>query len=234
LEKGYQPASQYSNGEMVIGIGGGICILSTALYNVALETGLEIVERHPHSGPVKYAPPGRDAAVSFGWADLRFKNDTGNVLFIRSKVEDDRLLVAFYGTKISGRTVEILSEDYEELPYKVIEQEDETVPEGEIVVKKKPRPGFAVTIIRLIRQNGKLVKREVISRDTILPRDKVVLVHPKKDTTPDQEIHDLKLPPIIIPLPELPLELNQTQSPPFDSTGTAQPPDNHSLSSQGR
>lgn len=120
------------------------------------------------------------------------------------------------------------------MPYKVIEQEDETVPEGEIVVKKKPRPGFAVTIIRLIRQNGKLVKREVISRDTILPRDKVVLVHPKKDTTPDQEIHDLKLPPIIIPLPELPLELNQTQSPPFDSTGTAQPPDNHRLSSQGR
>ncbi|MDH7481763.1 MAG: VanW family protein [Armatimonadota bacterium] len=222
-EKGYKPAAQYSNGEMVIGIGGGICILSTALYNVALETGLEIVERHPHSGPVKYAPPGRDAAVSFGWADLRFKNDTGNVLFIRSKVEDDRLVVAFYGTKIPGRTVEILSEDYEELPYKVIEHEDESVPEGEVIVKKEPRPGFAVTIVRLIRQNGKLIKREVISRDTILPKDKVVLVHPKKDTNTEQEFPNLNLPPVIIPLPDLPPKPDQTQPLPISPPDVGQP-----------
>lgn len=185
-ERGYRPGLMYSNGELVTGIGGGICILSTLLYNGALETGLRIVERHPHSGPVSYAPPGRDAAVSFGWADMRFKNNTDNLLLIRTKAQGDELVVAFYGTKQPDRGVEIVSADYEEIPYKIFEKEDETVPEGEVVVKQKARPGFAVTTIRLIRQDGKLVSREVISRDAILPRHKIVLAPPKEQPISDR------------------------------------------------
>ena len=180
-EKGYQSGLMFSNGEVVTGIGGGICIASTALYKGALESGLKILERHPHSGPVSYADPGRDAAVSYGWADLRFKNNTDGLLIVRAKAVDDRLMVALYGKQKPGRTVEVVSEDFEEIPYKIFEKEDETIPEGELQVKQKARPGFAVTTVRLIKQDGKLVSREAISRDTVLPRHKIILVPPKPD-----------------------------------------------------
>lgn len=183
-EKGYRPGLMYSNGEVVMGVGGGICIVSTLLYNAALETGLKIIERHPHSGPVSYAEPGRDSAVSFGWADLRFKNNTNGLLFIRAKAHDRKLTVALYGKRQPDQTIEILAEDYEELPYKIIEKEDETVPEGEVRVEQKARPGFAVTIVRQITKAGKIVSREVISRDIQLPRHKIVLVPPKPDGVP--------------------------------------------------
>lgn len=178
-EKGYRPGLMYLNGELVHGIGGGICVLSTLLYNAALECGLTIIERHPHSGPVVYALPGRDAAVSYGWADMRFKNNTGHPIVIRTIVKDDQLVVAFYGSKIDGRRIEIRSEDYEEIPYKIIEREDPSIPEGTVEVKQKARPGFSVTTVRLTYQNGKLVSKEIISRDTILPRHKIMLVPPK-------------------------------------------------------
>lgn len=177
-EKGYRPGLMYSNGEVVMGVGGGICIASTALYRAVLENGLKIVERHPHSGPVSYADPGRDAAVSFGWADLRFKNNTPGALLIRAAVQDDKLTVALYGTKQTGRTVEILSEDYSLIPYQVIQKEDITLPSGQENVQQKPRDGYSITTVRVIRQDGKQVSREQISRDTVLPRNEVVMVSP--------------------------------------------------------
>jgi len=186
-EKGYRPGLMYLNGELVQGIGGGICVLSTLLYNAALECGLRIIERHPHSGPVMYALPGRDAAVSYGWADMRFKNNTEHPIVIRTIVKDDQLVVAFYGSKIDGRRIEIRSEDYEEIPYKIIEREDPSIPEGTLEVKQKARPGFSVTTVRLTYQYGKLVSKEVISRDTILPRHKIILVPPKPQVVPVTE-----------------------------------------------
>jgi vancomycin resistance protein YoaR len=192
-EKGYKSGLMYSQGELVEGIGGGICIVSTLLYEAALETGLRIIERHPHSGPVSYADPGRDAAVSFGWADMCFKNDTDGSLLVRAIVKDTDLIVSIYGKRTPGQMVEVVSEDYQEIPYKTFEKEDETVPEGDVVVKQKAVAGFSVATVRLIKQDGKLVKREIISRDTVLPRHKIMLVPPKsvpaeqKLTVPDAE-----------------------------------------------
>lgn len=199
-KKGYRPGLMYSNGEVVTGIGGGICIVSTLLYNAALETGLKIIERHPHSGPVSYAGPGRDAAVSFGYADLRFKNNTGSMLLVRSTVQQDKLVVALYGTEKPGRTVEIIAEDYEEIPWEDVEKEDITVPVGEVVLEQKARPGHTVTIVRLIKQDGELVSREVISRDVILPRPVIVRMPLKPELLP-LEIRQARKP---LELPSVP------------------------------
>lgn len=185
-EKGYRPGLMYSNGEVVMGVGGGICIASTALYKAALESGIKILDRHPHSGPVSYADPGRDAAVSYGWADMRFKNSTGGMLLVRAAVRDGQLFVALYGTKTPGRTVEIATEDFEPIPYRIVEKEDITIPESQVTVQETARDGYSVTTVRLTKQDGKLVSREVMSRDTVPPRNKVVLVPPKHHiTTPD-------------------------------------------------
>lgn len=176
-ERGYQSGLMYSNGQLVNGIGGGICITSTVLYNLALETGMKIIERHPHSGPVAYADPGRDSAVAYGAIDLQFKNNTGGVVLIRSIVSDDKLVVAFYGKKQPGREIEIATEDFEPIPFEVVEKEDATVPEGEMVVEQKGKPGHLASTVRIIRQDGMVVSRELISRDVVSPRNEVVLVH---------------------------------------------------------
>ena len=211
-EKGYKPGLMYANGEVITGIGGGICIVSTVIYNAVLETGLKIIERHPHSGPVSYADPGRDAAVSYGWADLRFKNDTNDPIYIRTKVENNELVVSLYGTKNPDRTVEISSEDYEEIPYKIIEKEDASIPESEVKVTQKARAGFRVTTARIIKENGKVVSQEVISQDTVLPRNKVILVPVKSTPMPN-----------ILPLPDFPnIPIDNTIAP---KTGTFQIPD---------
>ncbi|MBP6964144.1 MAG: VanW family protein [Armatimonadetes bacterium] len=202
-ERGFQSGLMYSNGQLVTGVGGGICIASTAVYNVALETGMAIIERHPHSGPVAYAEPGRDSAVAYGVLDLKFRNNTGAVVLIRSIVQDDKLVVAFYGTRQPGREIEIVSEDFEPLPYEVVQTADESVPEGEQVVEQKGRPGHSVSIVRIIRQNGKVVGREVMNRDFMRPRNEIVRVNPgpRESGTAAADTNGLLPPPIYLPIP---------------------------------
>lgn len=82
-EKGYQEADIYVDGEKRQGLGGGNCQVSTTLYNAVLQVpGLEVVERHKHSGHVPYVTEDKDAAVSYGAYDFKFKNNTQDVIKI--------------------------------------------------------------------------------------------------------------------------------------------------------
>lgn len=82
-EKGYQEADIYVDGKKEQGLGGGNCQVSTTLYNAVLQLPeLEVVERHQHSGHVPYIQEGKDAAVSYGAYDFKFKNNTNNVIKI--------------------------------------------------------------------------------------------------------------------------------------------------------
>ena len=82
-DKGYQEADIYVEGKKEQGIGGGVCQVSTTLYNAVLQIPeLEIIERHQHSGHVPYIEQGKDAAISYGSYDLKFKNNTGNTIKI--------------------------------------------------------------------------------------------------------------------------------------------------------
>ena len=82
-EKGYQEADVYVDGEKKQGLGGGNCQVSTTLYNAVLKVeGLEIIERHEHSGYVPYIEKGKDAAVAYGSYDFRFKNNTNKTIKI--------------------------------------------------------------------------------------------------------------------------------------------------------
>ena len=74
-EKGYKAAKIFLKGEEIEGIGGGICQVSSTLYNAADNVGLEIIERHSHSKPVYYVEKNRDAATAFGSVDLKIKNN---------------------------------------------------------------------------------------------------------------------------------------------------------------
>lgn len=90
-EKGYKKAKIFLKGEEIMGLGGGICQLSSALYNSADQAGLEIVERHAHSMKVHYVPEGRDAATAYGGVDLKFKNTLKTPIRIHAQMNDGTL-----------------------------------------------------------------------------------------------------------------------------------------------
>ncbi len=102
-KRGYKTAKIIAGGKFVDGVGGGVCQVSTTLYNALLLAGLKIIEYHPHSLPVGYVAPSFDAMVNSGSADLRFINDTDNPVIIKTKVENDRLYVEVYGEKMTCR-----------------------------------------------------------------------------------------------------------------------------------
>jgi len=100
LEKGYKKApiiKRTESGSIKgYGIGGGICQLSTTLYNAAEKAGLEITERHSHSKKVPYVPQGKDAMVSYGSSDLKFRNNRQNPIVIKSEISDGKVTVRLY------------------------------------------------------------------------------------------------------------------------------------------
>ena len=91
-DKGYQEADIYVQGKKEQGLGGGNCQVSTTLYNAVLQApGLEVVERHQHSGHVPYIEKGKDAAIAYGNYDFKFKNKTNNVIKIIMENTEDNI-----------------------------------------------------------------------------------------------------------------------------------------------
>ncbi len=113
-EAGFQQAKIIVNGEYVSGVGGGVCQVSTTLYNAALKGGLEVSEYHPHSLRVGYIPPSRDAMVSTG-SDLKLFNPHAYPVYLSAEVFQGGLRVAFFG-KNEGYRYELSSNILAEIP----------------------------------------------------------------------------------------------------------------------
>lgn len=95
-DKGYEEAPILKgNGQKGKGIGGGICQISSTMYNAALKSDMEIIERHRHSEPVPYVPEGKDATVVYNSKDLRFKNTKDYPVEILVSVSEDEVTVRF-------------------------------------------------------------------------------------------------------------------------------------------
>ena len=102
--KGFLEAPVIVNGELTTGLGGGVCQVSTTVFNAAFEAGLKITERTNHSLYISHYPQGRDATVDYPDVDLKFVNDTGHWLLLRTFVGSSSLTVNLYGTP-TGRKV---------------------------------------------------------------------------------------------------------------------------------
>ena len=108
---GYKSAGAYLNGRTVPAIGGGICQVSSTVYNAVKNAGLEVVERHPHSMPVHYLPLGLDAAISAGSKDLRFKNNYSAPVILQAYTEGKNLIVncLIWDHDLNGRSFKLWS-----------------------------------------------------------------------------------------------------------------------------
>jgi vancomycin resistance protein YoaR len=148
------------------GVGGGICQYATTLFNAAFFAGLPIVERHPHGLFIDHYPVGRDATVSWGGPDLKFRNDTGTPLTLRSWVRGNALTVALVGK--TGRTV-----TYETGPFTNVRKpaygksdprvvHDDDLSKG-VVRWERGGDGRTVRVTRVVKQGDR-----VLSRDTFV------------------------------------------------------------------
>ena len=104
-DKGFVEAPVIINGELKTGLGGGVCQVSTTVFNAAYEAGLPIVSRTNHALYISHYPQGRDATVNYPDTDLKFTNDTGHWLLLRTWVGSSSLTVALYGTPVHRRVV---------------------------------------------------------------------------------------------------------------------------------
>ncbi len=113
-EAGFKQAKIIVNGEYVLGVGGGVCQVSTTLYNAALKSGLTVTEFHPHSLCVSYVAPSRDAMVS-SQSDLKFFNPRSHPVRLKTEVFKDGVKITFYG-KNEGDRYEITANILSEIP----------------------------------------------------------------------------------------------------------------------
>ncbi len=161
--QGYKDARVISGGKSVPGVAGGICQVSTTVYNAVLRAGLEIIERHPHSQPVDYVPPGLDATVSEeAGLDLRFKNQLDVPVTLGVRMEGARLIAEVRAGLLMLRNVEVTTEvlDVERPRLIGAVDKDAKVSGG--------KNGVRVAVWRSIDTCG-TVSRELISEDYYKP-----------------------------------------------------------------
>ncbi|WP_339278951.1 VanW family protein [Paenibacillus sp. FSL W8-1187] len=183
-ETGYREAPVILNGQFTRGIGGGICQVSSTLYNAALRAGLEIVERRNHSVPVSYLPKGQDATFAEGVINFRFRNTTGKHLVIRATSGGGQLTIKLFGTMPREVRYSVASKTVRTLPAPVQLRRSGGLAPGQQIVQKKGRTGYIVETYRIKYVDGKEVSRVRLSRDTYKPQPSVILEGPAAAPAP--------------------------------------------------
>ncbi|MDF2925449.1 MAG: VanW protein [Paenibacillaceae bacterium] len=173
---GFREAPVIYNGKLVPGIGGGICQVSTTLYNAVLRAGLEIVERRNHSLPVSYVPLGQDATFSEGYINFRFRNNTDAYILIRTETAKDKLTVKLFGRLSPGITFQIESVTIEELAAPVKTVVNPKLKPGQRETLQKGKPGYVVETYRTKKENGTILSKELLSKDRYQPQPALVAV----------------------------------------------------------
>lgn len=191
---GYKEANVIIGGELTPGVGGGVCQTSTTMYNALLLSNLTILERHPHSLPPAYVNYGQDAAVAYGYLDLKFRNDFDFPIYIHTKVENKRVYIYIYGDKNSkDYRVKIRSEIIERIEPEVQEIYDGTLPAGAKIDVQKARIGYKVITYKSIIKDGKVISESQITSDHYRKKDYIYKVGPKiqnVEKVPDEKTNE--------------------------------------------
>lgn len=165
-DTGFKNAHVIVNDELVDGIGGGICQVSTTLYNAVLLADLKIVERTHHSIPSTYVSLGRDATISGNYKDFKFQNNTNFPIYITSKVTKSHVTFTLYGkNEHPGRKVKIITRILSTIKPATKIVKDPTAPAGTIVKDKKAYSAYVVESSREVYEKGKLLYAEPLFTD---------------------------------------------------------------------
>jgi vancomycin resistance protein YoaR len=177
-EYGYKEAPVILKGKLTPGIGGGICQVSSTLYNAALLSGLEIVERRHHSLVVHYLPMGLDATFADGFINFKFRNSTGKQLLIRTVVKDKTLTVKLFGTMPDSVSYRTETVELKVNPPKTVYVANDQLALGKQETLQKGEAGYVVESYRIKLINGEVAERKKLSKDTYRAQDSLIAVNP--------------------------------------------------------
>lgn len=161
-KKGYQVAAAYSSGEVVQEVGGGVCQISSTLYRVVFQSGMEITYRRSHTFEPNYVTPGQDAAISWDQPDFRFINRSKGPICIRASYADQKATVSIYGIPVleEGITWDLDSEKVGEVdPPEPTYIEDQTLDPGTEKVEKAGTNGTTWVTYKVVYKDGKEIER---------------------------------------------------------------------------
>lgn len=177
---GFKSAAVYAGGEVTTGIGGGICQVSSTLYNAVLLSNLEIVERSNHGFNPGYVPAGRDATVSWGGPDFKFKNNRTYPVKIICFGTGGTINFKIFGLLEENEyEVEIQSYITKYISYRTITKNDSSLAKGQTKVLQNGSNGCKSVAYRILKQNGEVVSKTLLSQDTYNPHNKIVAVGTK-------------------------------------------------------
>ena len=172
---GFKTATVYSNGQVTTDYGGGICQVSSTLYNTVLKANLEITNRVNHTFTVGYVPIGLDATVSWGAPDFKFKNSRSYPVKIVATTSNKRLTISVYGLKEDVEyEVELVSYKTGTIPYSTVYTTDSSLGKGKTKVVQSGSNGATSVAYKILKLNGKEVSRTLLSKDRYSPHNQII------------------------------------------------------------
>lgn len=183
---GYAMAGSYLNGEVVDSMGGGICQVSTTLYNAVLRAELNVTERSPHSMTVHYVDLSEDAAIAGTYKDFKFVNSTEYPIYIEGyTTSDKKITFNIYGkeTRDKNRTISFESQMVSETPATTILQEDAGQGIGYKAVSSKGSSGDVAELYKIVKVNGVETDRIKVNKSTYKGTNRVVTYGTAGDPT---------------------------------------------------
>lgn len=179
VEEGYKDAKIYADGGVVDGLAGGICQISSTLYNAVLLANLEIVERRNHSFTTSYVAAGRDATVVWGAIDFQFKNSRNYPIKIEASVKNGVVEFKMHGMQEEQEyEISIIPKTTASIPYATTQVVDPSLAPGQQVISQAGHLGYKVTTYIVKKLNGVEVSREILSNDTYQPMKAIIKVGP--------------------------------------------------------
>ena len=175
--RGFRKATAYSGGDVTEQVGGGVCQVSTTLFNAAVKADMEIVERHNHSLTVAYVDKGKDATVNWGSQDLRFKNTSPDDIYICCYLTDDkRVRFGIFGRLLpNGESITLDAVTTEVIKYETRYEPTPLLPHGEIYTAQNGRNGYKADAYKVRWDaDGNQISRELLFKSSYKMKDEVI------------------------------------------------------------
>ena len=175
IAEGYKEAGAYAGGKVVQDVGGGICQTSSTLYNAALLANLEIVDRSNHMFLTSYVLASQDATVAWGSIDFQFKNNRTYPIIIKASAKNGVCEMSIYGIKEETEyEVIIQSNVLSYIPYETVYEDDPDLEAGVEVVEQSGYTGCTSEAYRILKLNGEVVSKTLLSKDTYDPMTRII------------------------------------------------------------
>ena len=189
IDAGFKEAGAYANGQVVQEVGGGICQVSSTLYNACLYANLEIVLRYNHLFECSYVDAGRDATVSWGGPDFKFKNSRKYPVKVAASGSGGTVTVSIYGLEEEEEyTVKVTSNKTSIIDYTVEYVDDPNIEEGKEVVEQSGHNGCTSEAYKILYKDGQEYSRTLLSKDRYSALKTIIRKGTKKVTpTPQPE-----------------------------------------------